>query len=158
MGIVKPDNTYEIRIDGTKKESGSLSDDWDFLLPKTIKDPAESKPEDWVDDAKMDDPEAKKPEDWDDDSDGDWEAPTVDNPAYTGPWSAKQIDNPDYKGSWVHPEIANPDFVNDDQLYKYTDNAFVGFDLWQVKSGSIFDNVIVTDDIAEAETMMAETF
>merc|ERR1711935_744819 len=83
--IVKPDNTYEIRIDGTKKESGSLSDDWDFLLPKTIKDPAESKPEDWVDDAKMDDPEDKKPEDWDDDSDGDWEAPTVDNPAYTGP-------------------------------------------------------------------------
>jgi len=174
--IVKPDNTYEIRIDGTKKESGSLSDDWDFLLPKTIKDPAESKPEDWVDDSKMDDPEdkkpeghdditkeivdpdAEKPEDWDDDSDGDWEAPTVDNPAYTGAWSAKQIDNPDYKGSWVHPEIANPDFVNDDQLYKYTDNAFVGFDLWQVKSGSIFDNVIVTDDIAEAETMMAETF
>lgn len=174
--IVKPDNTYEIRIDGTKKESGSLSDDWDFLLPKKIKDPAQSKPTDWVDDAMMndpedvkpegyddiakeiDDPDAEKPDDWDDDADGDWEAPTIDNPEFKGPWSAKKIENPDYKGSWVHPEIDNPDFVNDDQLYKYTDNAYVGFDLWQVKAGSIFDNVIVTDDIAEAETLMADTF
>jgi len=174
--IVKPDNTYEIRIDGTKKESGNLSDDWDFLLPKKIKDPESSKPSDWVDDAKMDDPEdvkpegyddipkqiadpeAEKPDDWDDEADGDWEAPTIDNPEYKGDWHAKKIDNPDYKGVWVHPEIDNPDFVDDDQLYKYTDNAYLGFDLWQVKAGSIFDNVIITDDVAEAEKLMEETF
>jgi len=48
--------------------------------------------------------------------------------------------------------------VDDDQLYKYADNAYVGFDLWQVKSGSIFDNIIVTDDVAEAEALIAETF
>lgn len=174
--IVKPDNTYEVRIDGNKKESGSLSDDWDFLLPKQIKDPAESKPSDWVDSAMMDDPEdskpdgwddiskqiddpdAEKPDDWDDEADGDWEAPTIDNPEYKGEWSAKRVDNPEYKGEWVHPEIANPDFVDDDQLYKYTDIGAVGFDLWQVKAGSIFDNVIITDDIAEADALLAETY
>jgi len=174
--IVKPDNTYEVRIDGNKKESGKLSDDWDFLLPKQIKDPAESKPSDWVDSAMMDDPEdskpdgwddiakqiddpdAEKPDDWDDEADGDWEAPTIDNPEYKGEWSAKRVDNPEYKGEWVHPEIANPDFVDDDQLYKYTDIGAVGFDLWQVKAGSIFDNVIITDDIAEADALLAETY
>lgn len=174
--IVRPDNTYEVRVDGEKKEGGALDEDWDFLLPKMIKDPELSKPADWVNDAQMDDPEdvkpegydditkeivdpeAEKPEDWDEDDDGEWEAPTIDNPEYKGAWKAKRVDNPDYKGPWVHPEIANPDYVADDQLYKYTDNAFLGFDIWQVKSGTVFDNVIVTNDIAEAEELMAETF
>jgi len=174
--IVKPDNTYEIRVDGEKKEGGDLSDDWDFLEPKLIKDPEQSKPADWVDDSMMDDPadvkpegyddisadiedpDAEKPDDWDDDADGDWEAPTISNPDFKGPWSAKKIENPDYKGPWEHPEIANPDFVDDAALYQYKDNAYVGFDLWQVKAGSIFDNVIVTDDVGEAEALMAETF
>jgi calreticulin len=49
--ILNPDNTYEVRIDGVKAQSGSLSDDWDLLAPKTIKDPAQSKPADWVDEA-----------------------------------------------------------------------------------------------------------
>ena len=35
--IVRPDNTYEVKIDGKKEESGSLETDWDFLAPKTIK-------------------------------------------------------------------------------------------------------------------------
>ena len=48
-------------------------------------------------------------------------------------WKAKRIDNPDYKGEWVHPEIDNPDFVDDDELYKFDDFSFLGFDLWQVK-------------------------
>jgi len=174
--IVKPDNTYEVRIDGEKKDGGNLSDDFDFLLPKKIKDPAQSKPEDWVDDAQMDDPEDKKPEgwddipkeikdpeaekpdDWDDEDDGEWEAPMIANPDFKGEWSAKRIDNPDYKGPWVHPEIDNPDFVDDDQLYKYTDNAYLGIDIWQVKAGSVFDNIIVTNDVSEAEAFLKETF
>lgn len=35
--IVRPDNTYEVKIDNKKEESGTLEDDWDFLAPKTIK-------------------------------------------------------------------------------------------------------------------------
>jgi len=174
--IVKPDNTYEVRIDGTKKESGSLADDFDFLKAKKIQDPAVSKPTDWVDEAKIDDPaekkpdgwddipkqvadpEAEKPEDWDDESDGEWEAPMIDNAEFKGEWKATKIDNPAYKGPWVHPEIDNPDFEDDALMYKYDSHAYVGFDLWQVKAGTIFDNIIVTDDIKEAETLMAETY
>lgn len=44
---LNPDNTYEVLIDGEKVESGSLEEDWDFLPPKTIKDPEAKKPEDW---------------------------------------------------------------------------------------------------------------
>lgn len=60
--IVKPDNTYEVRIDNEKVESGELEKDWDFLPPKKIKDPEAKKPEDWDDKKQIDDPEDKKPE------------------------------------------------------------------------------------------------
>ena len=60
--IVKPDNTYTVKIDNKDVKSGSLEEDWDFLAPKEIPDPEASKPEDWVDSEMMDDPEDKKPE------------------------------------------------------------------------------------------------
>eukprot|EP00666_Eupelagonemidae_sp_cell4sb_P009124 gene9124-1204_t len=62
--IVNADGTYEMQIDGEKKESGKLEEDWEFLKPKEIDDPEDKKPEDWADDSMMDDPEDKKPEDW----------------------------------------------------------------------------------------------
>merc|ERR1711964_458806 len=46
---VHPDNTYKVHIDGDKKHSASLFDDFDFLEPKEIEDPDDSKPSDWVD-------------------------------------------------------------------------------------------------------------
>jgi len=66
--IVNPDNTYEVLVDNEKKESGKLDEDWEFLAPKTIPDPDEKKPSDWVDEAEIVDPEDKKPEDWDKES------------------------------------------------------------------------------------------
>jgi calreticulin len=174
--IVNPDNTYEVRIDGAKKESGSLFEDWEFLKPKTIPDPNVSKPSDWVDNPKMDDPEdvkpadyddiakeipdpdAAKPEDWDEESDGAWEAPKIPNPEFKGEWKPKQIKNPAYKGKWVQPEIANPEFEADDEVYAFDNLGAVGFDLWQVKAGTIFDNIIVTDSVKEAEDLLAATF
>lgn len=60
--IVNPDNTYEVKIDNKKVESGNLEDDWDFLPPKKIKDPEAKKPEDWDDREKIPDPDDKKPE------------------------------------------------------------------------------------------------
>ncbi len=104
------------------------------------------------------DPEAKKPEDWDDEIDGTWEPPTIDNPEYKGVWKARQIDNPDYKGPWVHPEIDNPEYEEDSNLYLYKDLGVIGFDLWQVKSGTIFDNVIITDSVQSAEKFAADTW
>merc|ERR1712045_791906 len=64
----------------------------------------------------------------------------------------KRISNPAYKGIWEAKKIANPEYEDDDSVYKFDDFGFLGFDLWQVKGGSIFDNVIVTDDAAEADT------
>jgi calreticulin len=174
--ILRPDQTYEVRIDGTKKESGSLLDDWEFLAPKTIKDPSVSKPSEWVDEPLMDDPEdqkpsdwentpkqipdpeAQKPDDWDDEADGEWEAPLIDNPEYKGAWKAKKIPNPSYKGAWKHPEIDNPKFVADDKIYAFSDIGAVGIEIWQVKAGTIFDNIIVTDNEEEAEDFMSSTF
>lgn len=59
---MRPDNTYEVKIDNARVEGGSLEEDWDFLAPKKIPDPEAKKPEDWDDRAKIDDPEATKPE------------------------------------------------------------------------------------------------
>ena len=51
-----------MKIDNKEAQSGSLEDDWDFLPPKKINDPDAKKPDDWVDNPKMDDPEDTKPE------------------------------------------------------------------------------------------------
>merc|ERR1712038_2015454 len=168
--LVKSDNTYEVYIDGTSAKAGSLEEHWDMLPAKKIKDPEASKPEDWVNEKEIDDPEdskpdgwddepeyiadpdAEKPEDWDDEMDGEWEAPMINNPEFKGEWKPKQIDNPDYKGPWVHPMIDNPEYVADDNLYAYDSWGAIGLDLWQVKSGSVFDNFHIGDDIDAAIT------
>lgn len=176
--ILRPDNTFEVRVDNESKREGKLEDEFDFLPAKEIKDPDAKKPEDWVDEEMMDDPESVKPEgyddipaeiadpdavkpdDWDDEDDGEWEAPMIDNPEYEGPWKAKRIKNPDYKGKWEHPKIANPDYAYDDNMYKVCRDGctHVGFELWQVKTGTLFDDIIVTDSVEEAEEFAKETF
>jgi len=175
--IVQPDGSYEVLIDNESAQKGTLEDDWDFLPPKMIKDPEAKKPEDWDERAKIDDPEdskpedwdqpehiadpdATKPEDWDDEMDGEWEPPMIDNPDYKGEWKPRQIDNPDYKGKWVHPEIDNPEYNADDakELGKFDEVCKIGFDLWQVKSGTIFDNILITDDVDEAKKIGDETW
>jgi len=171
--VVKTDQTYKVLIDQKEEASGSLLEDWDFLPPKTIPDPDAKKPEDWVEDAMIPDPkdvkpeghddepeyipdpEAKKPEDWDDEDDGEWEAPKIENPDFKGKWEQKKIKNPDYKGPWVHPEIPNPEYIADKKIY-VRNLGYVGFDLWQVKSGTIFDNILITDSVKEAEAAAME--
>merc|ERR1719495_1270487 len=92
------------------------------------------KPEDWDKPEHVVDPDATKPEDWDDEMDGEWEPPMIDNPEYKGEWKPRQIDNPAY----------NADDAKD--LGKYDEFCKIGLDLWQVKSGTIFDNFLITDD------------
>merc|ERR1719238_1702636 len=72
----------------------------------------------------------------------------IDNPEYKGEWKPRQIDNPDYKGPWVHPEIDNPEYNEDEAktIGKFDEVCKLGFDLGQVKSGTIFDNIMITDD------------
>jgi len=167
--ILHPDNTYSVLVDGAEREKGSLEEDWSILKPKKIDDPSVSKPSDWQDqkyivdpeDSKpegyddiqkeVSDPDASKPEDWDDELDGEWEAPRIPNPEYKGEWRARQIENPKYQGEWVHPQIDNPEYSPNDSLYAYENIGAIGLEVWQVKAGSIFDNILVTDSLETAE-------
>ncbi|KAF2076542.1 hypothetical protein CYY_002156 [Polysphondylium violaceum] len=174
--IVKPDNTYKVLVDNKEAQSGSLAEDWEMLAPKTIKDPNASKPEDWVNDKEIDDPEdvkpenyddipativdpdATKPDDWNEEDDGEWEAPVIANPEFKGAWKAKKIPNPAYKGEWVHPLVDNPEYQDDKNLYLYKNIGAVGFELWQVKSGSIFDNILIADSEEDATAFSEKNF
>ncbi|KAJ0079278.1 hypothetical protein Patl1_22390 [Pistacia atlantica] len=174
--ILRPDATYSILIDNVEKQTGSLYSDWDILPPKKIKDPEAKKPEDWDDKEYIPDPEdkkpegyddipkeipdpdAKKPEDWDDEEDGEWTAPTIANPEYKGEWKPKKIKNPNYKGKWKAPMIDNPEFKDDPDIYVYPKLKYVGIELWQVKSGTMFDNVLVCDDPEYAKQLAEETW
>jgi len=70
----------------------------------------------------------------------------------------KRIPNPAYKGPWVHPMIPNPDYHEDPNIYAYDDFSWVGIDIWQVKSGTIFDNIFVSDDADAAAAYAKKTF
>ncbi|NXS59894.1 CALR protein, partial [Brachypteracias leptosomus] len=120
--VLRPDNTYEVKIDNGRVES-----------PPTPFSP----PQDWDKPEHIPDPDAKKPEDWDEEMDGEWEPPVIQNPEYKGEWRPRQIDNPDYKGKWVHPEIENPEYSPDPLLHAYDSFGVLGLDLWQVGGGQI---------------------
>merc|ERR1711912_157473 len=85
-------------------------------------------------------------------------APQIDNPEYKGAWKAKRIKNPAYKGVWEAKLIDNPKYVADDTLYKYDSFSTVGIDIWQVKSGTIFDNILITDDVDYAKAHGEKTW
>merc|ERR1719419_937222 len=86
------------------------------------------------------DPEAAKPDDWDDEDDGEWEAPT--------------IPNPDYKGAWEHPKIPNPEFKEVVNPAHRLPINFIGFDLWQVKSGTLFGDIVLADNEKDVEPFL----
>ncbi|KDP43889.1 hypothetical protein JCGZ_20899 [Jatropha curcas] len=162
--ILGPDASYTILIDNRERESGSVYTDWDILPPRKIKDTKAKKPADWddreyIDDpddvkpegydsipAEIPDPKAKEPDNWDEEEDGIWKPPKIPNPKYKGPWKRKKIRNPNYKGKWKTPWIDNPEFEDDPDLYVLKPIKYVGIEVWQVKAGSIFDNILICDN------------
>ncbi|KAF4469751.1 calcium-binding precursor cnx1 [Fusarium albosuccineum] len=118
--IVNPDNTYVIKQNNEEVKSGSLLED--FTPPVNpdaeVDDPNDSKPDDWVDQARIPDPEAKKPEDWDEDAPyeivdeeatkpEDWledEPVTIPDPEAEKPedWDDEE------DGDWIAPTVPNP--------------------------------------------------
>lgn len=157
--------------------ASSKPDDWDEDEPMKITDPEASMPEGWNEDAErmIPDPDAQKPSDWDNEEDGDWEAPTIENPAckigcgkweapkidnpkYKGKWYAPKIDNPAYKGEWFPRKIDNPNYFLDEEPYKFPKIDAVGFDLWTMQGGLHFDNILISRDIEKAQAFADETF
>uniref|UniRef100_A0A7S2R6Y9 Calnexin n=1 Tax=Rhizochromulina marina TaxID=1034831 RepID=A0A7S2R6Y9_9STRA len=137
--VVRPDNSFEILVDDVSVSKGSLLEDFTPAVnpPKQIDDPTDSKPSDWVDEAKIRDPDATKPDDWDEDAPkkipdadavipSDWledeekfvADPTASQPEdwdeeEDGEWEAPQIPNPKCAkvsgcGEWTRPIIDNP--------------------------------------------------
>ena len=139
--IVNEDNTFEILINGESSKKGSLLEDFAPAVnpEKEIDDPKDSKPDDWVDEARIPDPEAVKPEDWDEDAPfevpdeeatkpDDWldnepsmvpdpeaEKPEDWDDEEDGDWIAPTVPNPKCEeasgcGEWKRPTKRNPDY------------------------------------------------
>lgn len=68
--MVKPDNNFEIFLDGSSISTGSLLSDVQPPVnpPAEIDDVDDRKPETWDEREKIPDPDAEKPEDWDEDA------------------------------------------------------------------------------------------
>lgn len=139
--IVHPNNTFSIRQNGVETKAGNLLEDLTPSInpPAEIDDPKDSKPEDWVDEARIADPEAVKPEDWDEEAPfeivdeeatkpEDWleneptvipdpeaEKPEDWDDEEDGDWIAPTVPNPKCDdvsgcGPWTKPMIKNPDY------------------------------------------------
>ncbi len=153
--------------------------DWDESQPREIVDASAKKPSDWLDDESPTepDPSAAKPDDWDDDTDGEWEAPQIDNPKcsngrcgawappmvanplYKGKWSAPYIDNPAYQGKWEPKKIPNPDYFEDNDPFKsITSISAIGLELWSMNDNIYFDNFLITDDEHMANEFAKDTW
>ncbi|XP_014790262.2 calnexin isoform X1 [Octopus bimaculoides] len=154
-------------------------DDWDEEQPEKIIDEDAVKPSGWLDDEPEDipDPDAEKPADWDDDMDGEWEAPLIsnpkcadapgcgewkpgmiDNPKYKGKWRPPMIDNPNYQGIWKPRMIPNPDYFEDLNPYQMIPIGAVGLELWSMTESIMFDNILITDNLATTTKWTEDTF
>ncbi|KAL2736123.1 calnexin isoform X1 [Vespula maculifrons] len=122
--IVRPDNTFEIKVDNKIVNTGSLLDDFTPPVnpPLEIEDPNDKQPDDWDDREKISDLSAVKPDDWDEDAPAQivdeedvmpkgWledEPPMIPNLDSVKPddWDI------DMDGEWAPPEIPNPKCSN----------------------------------------------
>ncbi|CAG9823071.1 unnamed protein product [Phaedon cochleariae] len=159
--------------------AASKPSDWDEDAPPQIVDESAVKPDGWLDDepTHLPDADAVKPADWDSEMDGEWEPPLVENPlcadavgcgpwepplinnpAFKGKWRPPMIDNPNYKGKWRPRKIPNPDYFEDKAPFKMATVSAVGFELWSMSQDILFDNIIITEEIAIAEMWAADTF
>jgi calnexin len=153
---IRDDNSFELFIDKKSSKKGNLLTHMRPTLtpPKTIDDPTDSKPLDWVDEAKIDDPVAVKPDDWDEEAPktipdpkakkpADWlddapakiSDPNASKPAdwddeEDGEWEAPQINNPACEkagcGVWTPPTIKNPAYKGKWRAPKIDNPAYKG--------------------------------
>ena len=118
--IVKPDQSFEIKIDGESTRNGTLLEDFTpSVNPEAeIDDEDDKKPEDWVDEARIADPEATKPEDWDEEAPFEVVDETAEKPEDWLEDEPKIIPDPEAEkpedwddeedGDWVAPTVPNP--------------------------------------------------
>ncbi|KAJ1432772.1 Calreticulin family-domain-containing protein [Ochromonadaceae sp. CCMP2298] len=152
--------------------------DWDESQPMRITDPEAVMPATWQEDAEeiIADPEAARPEDWDDEEDGEWEAPTVPNPACAqgcGKWEPPTIKNPLYQGIWSAPMIPNPAFVGVWAARKIPNPAHfevsnpvlslapvtaLAVEVWTITPAILFDNFVLSHSTDAVDLFSRATF
>jgi calnexin len=117
--VVKPDQSFQILIDGESVKNGTLHEDFSPAInpPKEIDDAKDKKPADWVEEPRIPDPEATKPEDWDEDQPFDVVDEEATKPAdwldeellvIPDPEAEKPEDWDDEEdGDWIPPTVPN---------------------------------------------------
>uniref|UniRef100_A0A8C3VXR0 Calreticulin n=1 Tax=Catagonus wagneri TaxID=51154 RepID=A0A8C3VXR0_9CETA len=171
--IIRSNATYEVKINNQQVAAGDLEDDWAFLPPRKIKDPYARKPRKWDERLQIEDPEDKKPEDWEGfEYIPDPEAKKPDDWNEANGWGMGRGPIPNLKdngnpgsltipinqGEWIHPETDSPKYKPDPTICHYYNISVLGLDLWQVKSGSIFDNFLLTNDEKFVEEIGSKTW
>uniref|UniRef100_A0A2M3Z340 Putative calnexin n=1 Tax=Anopheles braziliensis TaxID=58242 RepID=A0A2M3Z340_9DIPT len=118
--IIRPDNTYTIRIDHKTINEGTLLTNFTPPVnpPAEIDDPNDHKPENWDDREMIPDPESKKPEDWDENEQAQIPDPKASKPLdwlddveemIPDETAVKPDDwDNDMDGEWEPPLIPNP--------------------------------------------------
>lgn len=118
--VVHPDNKFQILINNDQKRNGTLFDDFDPPVnpAKEIDDPKDTKPADWVDQARIPDPDATKPDDWDENAPAEIPDPDATKPEGWLDDEPLMVPDPDAvkpeewsdeeDGEWVAPTVPNP--------------------------------------------------
>uniref|UniRef100_A0A8C9RF24 Si:ch211-274f20.2 n=1 Tax=Scleropages formosus TaxID=113540 RepID=A0A8C9RF24_SCLFO len=173
--IPDPDDTKPTDWDDRRRipdPTAAKPSDWDEKAPERIPDHTAQKPPGWLEDAEpfILDPEAERPDDWNEEMDGEWEPPRVPNPAcsqaigcgpwlppmihnpaYKGKWRPPMIDNPRYQGEWQPRMIPNPEYFEDLEPFQMSTVGAVGFELWSLTGGVLFDNILLCSDPTVAQ-------
>ncbi|KAG3279992.1 calreticulin-3 isoform X2 [Ictidomys tridecemlineatus] len=160
--VLRPDLSYEVKVDGQAIESGSIEYDWNLTSFRKMEESApESKDWNQAKDAKAQDWEqhfldasASKPSDWNSELDGDWQASLLQKPPYQGGLKPEGID----KDIWLHRKMKNTNYLTQYDLSEFENIGAIGLELWQVRSGTIFDNFLITDDEEYAENFAKATW
>ncbi|XP_012519035.1 PREDICTED: calreticulin-3 [Propithecus coquereli] len=93
------------------------------------------------------DASASKPSDWNAELDGDWQAAMLQKPPYHDGLKPEGID----KDIWLHQKMKSTNYLTQYDLSEFENIGAIGLELWQVRSGTIFDNFLITDDEGYAE-------
>jgi calreticulin len=59
-------------------------------------------------------------------------------------WKRRIIKNPKYNGTWEAPVVRNPKVTKEaEKKYAFKRIRYIGIDVWNVESGTIYDNIFL---------------
>ncbi|XP_038627729.1 calreticulin-3 [Tachyglossus aculeatus] len=164
--ILRRDQTYKVRIDAKLVASGNINDDWDFSSLGKIENPSSRKREECAERTHAENLSGVcKERDFFLDMIGRKtsivELPgksMIQNPLCKSDLKPKNTDDQNYKEDWPQSEMKNEEHVTDFNNAVYENIGVIGLELWQVRSGTIFDNFLITDSEEYAKDFGEQTW